>query len=103
MPEHPLRKDFSLLFQEHPGRIILREQEFLDRNGKLYRMDRVVVDPRTVTVIEYKTGTDTVSSTEKKHAMQVKTYKNILHEMFPGKSIEGIIVYVDRQEIVTVS
>ena len=95
------QKEFSMLFQRRPERITMREQEFLDRNGKLYRMDRVVVDPETVTVIEYKTGLDKNPNSEKKHATQIETYKRILHEVFPGRSIEGIIVYIDRQEIMT--
>lgn len=96
-------KKFLLLFQKRQERIILREQDFLDRNGKLYRMDRVVVDPDTVTVIDYKTGTDKDMSAERKHIRQVKTYKKLLHEVFPERSVAGIIAYIDRQEIITLT
>ena len=43
-------------YERRPGRVVMKEQELADSQGRLFRVDRVVVDPDAVTVIEYKTG-----------------------------------------------
>ncbi len=45
-------------FTEKEGRNILNEQEFVSPDGRLFRMDRIVVDTDSVTVIDFKTGDD---------------------------------------------
>ena len=47
------------LFEPRPGRRVFREVDFCDAEGRAFRMDRVVVDPDAVTVVDYKTGADT--------------------------------------------
>lgn len=64
-------------------------------------MDRVVIDPEKVTVIDYKTGRD--RRAEEKYAAQMKNYIRILAGVYPGKSLEGLIVYVDLAEVKRVS
>jgi ATP-dependent helicase/nuclease subunit A len=84
-------------FQAMPGRVIKREQDFSDTTGNLFRMDRVVFEKDQVSVIDYKTGTD--RETEKEYIPQLKNYIRILREIYPDKNIEGIIAYVDLNEI----
>jgi ATP-dependent exoDNAse (exonuclease V) beta subunit len=83
-------------FQQLPGRIILREQEFSDRNGNLFRMDRVILDTEKITVIDYKTGHD--RGADDTYGAQMKTYLKILREVYPDRPAEGIIAYVDINE-----
>ncbi len=83
----PVREFFS----RKEGRQVMNEQEFVDRSGRLFRMDRVVVDTETVTVIDYKTGDDAPG-----YQAQVVTYMHILQDLFPGKSIRGTLAFVDR-------
>jgi len=84
-------------FQTMPGRVIKREQDFSDRRGNLFRMDRVIFAEDCVSVIDYKTGTDQES--EEEHVSQLKNYVRILREIYPGKKIEGMIAYVDLKEM----
>lgn len=94
-------KDIAGYFKRKSGRRILREQEFTDKNGNLYRMDRIVVDNENVTVIDYKTGNDRES--EEKYNAKIKTYMNILREVFPDAYVDGLIAYIDLNEIRSVN
>ncbi len=84
-------------FQATPGRIIRKEQGFSDPRGNLFRMDRVMFEEDQIAVIDYKTGTD--KEGEKEYISQLKNYIRILREIYPDKTIEGIIAYVDLKEI----
>ncbi len=92
-------KNIIDFFKYKDGRIILKEQEFCDREGRLFRMDRVVIDSDKTTVIDFKTGTD---REEEKYSSQLRTYMKILKEIYPDKIIQGIIAYVDLKEIVAI-
>jgi ATP-dependent exoDNAse (exonuclease V) beta subunit len=70
---------------------ILNEQEFATPEGRLFRMDRIVVDERTVTVIDFKTGGENPEYVE-----QVRRYMNILTDFFKGRDVKGILAYCDR-------
>lgn len=93
--------DVSEYFKQRPDRAIKKEQEFSDEKGRLFRMDRVVIDRDKAAVIDYKTGTDKES--EEKYISQIKSYLRILRGVYPDKNIEGIIVYVDMKEVRRVS
>ena len=75
----------------------MREQEFSDGEGRLYRMDRVVIDADKITVMDFKTGSDKESA--EKYETQMKTYMKLLRDIYPDKQIEGVIAYVDLKEI----
>jgi len=81
-------------FTPQAGRIIFNEQEFVGVDGGLFRMDRIVVDVNTVTVIDFKTGDDKEGYTE-----QVQRYMNILKSYYSERSIQGILTFVDRKNI----
>ncbi|MBI5102146.1 MAG: UvrD-helicase domain-containing protein [Nitrospirae bacterium] len=85
-------------FRELPGRRVLREQEFSDRNGRLLRMDRVVVDRDRVTVLDFKTGPN--KEGEEKYRSQMNSYMEVLRDLHPELAIEGILAFVDLGEIV---
>ena len=84
-------------FRQKPGREIRCEQEFSDGEGRLYRMDRVIIDRDKITVIDYKTGGEKDSGG--KNMIQMKTYMRILKGVYPGKEVQGIIAYADLGEI----
>ncbi len=86
-------------FQRETGRSILNEHEFVKADGSLFRMDRIVIDPNAVTIIDYKTGS---AEKQGKYLEQVKNYMNILAELFPGKIIRGVIAYIDVKSLVEV-
>jgi ATP-dependent exoDNAse (exonuclease V) beta subunit len=60
-------------------------------------MDRVIFAEDRVSVIDYKTGTD--KKAEKEHISQLKNYVRILREIYPDKRIEGMVAYVDLNEM----
>ncbi len=78
------------LFAPAPGREVLTEAEFIDGTGSLFRMDRVLVDPAAVTVIDFKTG----SENTEKYAAQMRNYRNIVSEVYQ-KPVRALIAYVD--------
>jgi ATP-dependent helicase/nuclease subunit A len=90
-------KNIAGYFKQQPGRSVMREQEFSDGEGRLYRMDRVVIDADKITLMDFKTGHD--KKAEEKYETQLKTYMKLLRDIYPDKQIEGIIAYVDLKEI----
>ncbi len=81
-------------------RIVLREQELTNRDGALYRADRIVVDAKSVAVIDYKTGGD---EHENDYIVQVKNYMEMLKEIYPEKVVHGCLAYVDLKKVRSVS
>ncbi len=80
-------------FNPKAGRIVLNEQEFVDDDGRLYRMDRIVMDTDRVTVIDYKTGDDKAGYTE-----QLEKYVSILRSCYKEKDISGILAFIDKRK-----
>jgi len=90
-------EELNAYFRQKSGRAVRREQEFSDGEGRLFRMDRVIIDGDRITVVDYKTGGE--KEDEEKYRLQMKTYMKILKEVYPEKEIAGIIAYVDRKEV----
>lgn len=88
---HP---EVGAFFRPAEQRTILNENEFAQSDGRLFRMDRVIVDPAVVTVVDYKTGDE-----QEEYANQVRTYMNILHDIYPGRLVRGVLAYVDRDVV----
>ncbi len=84
--------EVSRYFEAGKGRRILNEQEIVSPKGRLYRMDRMVLDPEAVTVIDYKTGAEQSDYDE-----QVKGYMELVRELYPRKQVYGALAYVDLQ------
>jgi ATP-dependent exoDNAse (exonuclease V) beta subunit len=74
------------------------EEEFCDAAGRLFRMDRVIVDEDKVTVLDYKTGGDT--DDEEQHRAQMGNYVAIVGAFYPDRPVEGVIAYVNTMDVV---
>ncbi len=79
------------------------EQPIMDMDGSLRRMDLLVDAPSSPLIaVEYKTGQPSPD-----HTAQVKRYLSLLaasvRRREPGRKIAGVIVYLDRREIIPVS
>ena len=83
------------LFMPVPGRQVLVEAEFIDRNGALFRMDRVLVDAGEVTVVDFKTGRENT----KKYSAQMKGYLSIAAEVY-ARPARALLAYVDLVKVV---
>ena len=94
-------EEISGYFRYRPDRVVKREQEFSDLEGNLFRMDRVVIDKDKVIVIDYKTGMD--REAEDTYISQIKGYLKIMKEIYPDRTIEGKIVYIDLKRVMGVN
>lgn len=86
--------EIAPFFEVREGRTILTEQEFVTPEGRLYRMDRVVVDAESVTVMDFKTGDDSTDYKE-----QILGYTTILQSYYPHRTIQGVLAFVDRKKL----
>lgn len=93
------RREIATYFKPRPGREVKREQEFSDEEGHLFRMDRVVIDPDRVTILDFKTGGE--GWAYEKYRAQMRKYMKIAKDIYPGRRLEGRIVYIDLGEIRT--
>jgi len=72
------------------------EQSMVDENGKLRRVDLLVNDGKSITVVDYKTGEKHFS-----HKEQVSQYMKML-KATQNLPIRGILVYLDLKECISV-
>jgi len=83
------------LFSYRPGRKVFNEYEITDKNGRLYRIDRLIIDEEIITVVDFKTGVDLDESNQ--HVKQVGIYKRLIEECFHGSRVEAMLAYVDER------
>ncbi len=83
------------LFSVHQD-LVKNEREILMPKGNPLRPDRVVRLKDRIVILDYKTGSKSES-----HKFQVQTYMNIYRAMGHPK-VEGILVYLDGEEVVEV-
>ena len=84
--------DVAPLFADRPGRISMNERECVSRDGNLLRVDRLVIDPDSVTIIDFKSGE---TEDREKYDRQVGQYMEVMRDLYPGRRISGAIAYVD--------
>jgi len=89
------------LFARKPGRGVRREFNVCDGRGQAFRMDRVVLDPDRITVLDFKTGggdPDPGAKAEREGSdlEQLAVYRRLLTELFPGLPVWGFLAYVDQ-------
>ncbi|MCG2726891.1 MAG: UvrD-helicase domain-containing protein [Elusimicrobia bacterium] len=82
-------------FTEKPERQIKTEAEFIDKNGALRRMDRLIIDKDKVTLIDFKTGAENTENYNK----QMLDYIAILSEVYKDSNIKAVIAYIDLKKI----
>ncbi len=83
--EHPqLARYFS------DGNIIKNEKDIITENGQLVRPDRLVIEEKKATILDYKTGKKNAS-----YHQQLNTYARVLEQM--GYVVENkIIIYINE-------
>jgi len=79
------------------GQEFINELEVLDSKGILKRIDRVIIKDNLIKIIDYKTG-----QRMDEHKVQVLMYKKIISEIYPRKTIEAWLVYLDDCSILKV-
>jgi len=87
-------------FEVKPGRRVFTELEVCDALGRLRRLDRVVLDPDRVIVIEFKTGIPSDPARrpawEEEDRRIFRDYLNIMKDVYPGRPVSGLFAFIDR-------
>lgn len=100
LSEFLMLKEVKTFFEWKAERKILREEDFVSSEGRLFRMDRVIVDRDTIAVVDFKTGNDEMNE---KYVEQVKNYMNLLRSIYEGKKVSGALLYIDMKKVVHVT
>jgi len=85
-------QEIKKFFNENMGKIYV-EKEFVDGEGNLLRLDRLVITDDKVIVVDYKTG-DKVQN----YKEQLKKYGNVIREIY-GLPVKCYILYFDKIEV----
>ncbi len=80
----------EILFR--PGKV-LTEQHLSDTRS-FGIVDRLIIAPDRITLIDFKTGR--VGHLADKYRLQMIRYRTILQGLFPGRPIEGYLLFVDE-------
>ncbi|MEK7845896.1 MAG: 3'-5' exonuclease, partial [Nitrospinota bacterium] len=96
-------EDVRKWFKKQPNRQILREVEYVDEDGSLYRMDRLVIDPERITVIDFKTGEELPFPDKElpgqAYRKQIKKYMKLLEKLYPQKECKGYLAFIEAKLI----
>ncbi|MDX2431001.1 MAG: 3'-5' exonuclease, partial [Bacteroides sp.] len=84
-------------FQKAEGREVFNERSIMDNDGKIFRPDRVIMDPDLVRVVDFKFG----KGESNKYHRQVSQYMNLLREMGYSR-VEGFIWYASLGKIIQI-
>lgn len=88
------------LFEAKKGRRALREFSLCDKEGRSFRMDRLIIEGARAAVIDFKTGADAGSSgsmeRQDNDREQVRVYQKLIEEAMPGLKASGLLIYLDQ-------
>ncbi|MBE3124985.1 MAG: UvrD-helicase domain-containing protein, partial [Acidobacteria bacterium] len=91
----------AVWFEPRPGRRVFREFDVCDASGNVNRMDRVLVDPEAVLVVDFKTGAEIDparrSKFEDEDRAQVLRYIALMKEIHPDRPARGVLAYLDQR------
>jgi len=77
---------------------IYTEKDIVNSDGELKRIDRLIITAEKAIVIDYKTGIINSVKADK-YRKQLKNYMNIISQIYPDKSVEGYILYIDEKRV----
>ena len=87
---------FGRFFDLPPGALSYNEKEIVDGTGNTFKLDRLVIRPDAVEIIDYKTG----EGHSPRHAEQVNHYAHLVSGIYPDKEIRKYILYIESGEVV---
>jgi ATP-dependent exoDNAse (exonuclease V) beta subunit len=87
-----LMPDVLALFARKPGRRVFNEYELCTHDGRVRRVDRLIADAGSLTIVDFKSGSD---AGFEEHCGQVSEYVSLLGQLHPGLRTEGLLVYFD--------
>ena len=69
------------------------------------QVDRLVVTPEAVLIVDYKTGAmpqGGAGATPEAYLRQLAAYRAVLREVYPGRAVRCALLWVDRPEFVPI-
>ncbi|MFH0877747.1 MAG: UvrD-helicase domain-containing protein [Candidatus Omnitrophota bacterium] len=70
---------------------VYQEKEIVGFDGHARRLDRLIVTPEAVVVIDFKSGREERPQDEE----QVREYIELLKTVYSGRNIKGVLIYLD--------
>jgi ATP-dependent exoDNAse (exonuclease V) beta subunit len=92
--------DVREFFLEKPSREVLIEQDVVDRSGRLFRIDRVVIDKERIVIVDFKTGGDDL---KEMYAGQISNYMRLIKEIYRIERVSGVFAYIDLGKLEVIS
>jgi ATP-dependent exoDNAse (exonuclease V) beta subunit len=77
---------------------VVTEQEIIDRKGNTKRIDRLILSDRGVVAVDFKTSRVQMET----GIEQVRGYKELLKEIYPGRPIRGALLFIREREALNV-
>ena len=71
---------------------VYTEKEIVDKEGHTRRLDRLIVYPSEVWIVDYKTARDP----QFRYAQQLREYRDLVGELYPEKKSRGFLIYVEE-------
>ncbi len=81
-------------FYPDEGEVFL-EKEVVNKYGDTKRIDRLIIKPKEVLIVDYKTKNDPRPSQKE----QIDEYKTIIKDLCPGKKVEGYLIFIEDRII----
>ena len=88
LSNHFLEEEYKNLFFGETKSLVKTEVELVAADGKIFRIDRLIINENNCTLIEFKTG-----NKEAAHYQQVNTYADLLKEI-GYQSISSYLIYI---------
>lgn len=98
------QSDLSEIFSVIDG-AVFTEKDIVTSNGRIKRLDRLIVQSTEVTVIDYKSaqygllGEESNDSLHNPYKVQVAEYVMILKELYPKHTIKGYLLYLNSKKL----
>ena len=84
--------------QRHPvlgGRDAIEAERPVGPDGRTQRIDLLIETAGRVWIIDYKTG----GGDPAKDRAQVRRYLDLARPLYPGRSVTGLLTYLDRDTL----
>jgi len=93
-------KQLKPYFEIKEGEVFL-EKEVTDSFGNARRIDRLIVYPQELLIIDFKSSRPDSGPAENSndYKEQITQYKRIMSDIYPDKTVKGLLVYLDDLSI----
>ncbi|MBF0331304.1 MAG: UvrD-helicase domain-containing protein [Candidatus Omnitrophica bacterium] len=75
------------------------EYALVDRMGNTHRLDRLIITPDEVIIVDFKSSRGDPAGRSLQDEAQVRTYMELLKQIYPGRSVKGYLVFINEKEV----